>query len=204
LWLNEISEIYNIIHSTKLTFNLKILKAISATCSFIYYYTDNIVWLAKIGFCDKRVPFSSHVLRGGLKWGHIKDQFSLCKTVLELVIYIYTFILKHREDSLLVSKLDEFEDLVIKKNHQSYVYLRKIVILRRELRFIWVEILIYSMRLILLTSNLKLVGHHLLDPIFVSCCGLLQAVSVVFKSMKSKKNFYKLEMDDLKGECGAL
>jgi hypothetical protein len=66
-----------------------------------------------------------------------------------------------------------------------------------------VEILIYSARLILLTSALKLVGHHLLDPIFVSACGLFQAFAVVFKSMKSKKNFYKLEAEDIPKEESA-
>ena len=55
------------------------------------------------------------------------------------------------------------------------------------MRFIRVEISIYLMRMILLIGNLKLVGHSYLNPIFVSICGLSQAVAVVFKSMKSKK-----------------
>jgi len=71
------------------------------------------------------------------------------------------------------------------------------LILRREMRFIRVEISIYLMRMILLIGNLKLVGHSYLNPIFVSICGLSQAVAVVFKSMKSKKNFFKLEIEDL-------
>lgn len=58
LWLNEISEIHSIIHSKKLSGPLKVLKAISACCSFTYYFTDNIVWLAKIGFVSKHIPFS--------------------------------------------------------------------------------------------------------------------------------------------------
>jgi len=58
LWLNEINEIHDIIHSEKLSINLKVLKTISAVCSFVYYFTDNIVWLAKIGFISKYVPFS--------------------------------------------------------------------------------------------------------------------------------------------------
>jgi len=58
LWLNEISEIHTILSSKKLTKNLKILKTLSATFSFIYYFTDNIVWFSKIGFFDKEVPFS--------------------------------------------------------------------------------------------------------------------------------------------------
>lgn len=62
---------------------------------------------------------------------------------------------------------------MITKNHVSHVYLRKIVILRREMRFITVEIFIYLMRMIMLIGNLKLVGHSSLHPIFVSICGLL-------------------------------
>ena len=74
------------------------------------------------------------------------------------------------------------------------------VILRREMRFIRVEILIYSMRMILLISNLKLIGHRYLDPIFVSICGLIQAFTVVFKSMRSKKNYFKLDIEDIKDQ----
>ena len=68
------------------------------------------------------------------------------------------------------------------------------------MRFIRVEILIYSMRMILLISNLKLIGHRYLDPIFVSICGLIQAFTVVFKSMRSKKNYFKLDIEDIKDQ----
>ena len=54
------------------------------------------------------------------------------------------------------------------------------------------------MRMIMLIFSLKLVGHKYLHPIFVSICGLLQAITVVFKSMKGKKKFYKLTTEDLK------
>lgn len=62
------------------------------------------------------------------------------------------------------------------------------------------EVFIYSMRMIMLTSSLRLIGHKYLDPIFVSLCGLLQAGSVVFKSMNGKKKFYKLTFNDVKKE----
>jgi len=87
---------------------------------------------------------------------------------------------------------------MIRSNTRCYVYLRKLVILRREMRYIRIEILIYSLRMILLTSNLKLIGHTMLDPIFVSICGLIMAVIVIFKTIKSKKNYYSLEVEDLK------
>ena len=105
LWLNELSEIHEIVHSTKLTIGLKVWKTISSICSFIYYFADNVVWLSKIGFLSKFLPFSK---RFGfyIKWSKIKDFFSLAKTLLELFIYIYTHVLKDREDQSLVEKLN--------------------------------------------------------------------------------------------------
>ena len=73
---------------------MKGLKATSGMCSFIYYFSDNIVWLSKIGFVKKFVPLTNEKWR----WGYIKDNFSLIKTVLELIIYIYTYVLKAKED----------------------------------------------------------------------------------------------------------
>ena len=87
---------------------------------------------------------------------------------------------------------------MIKTNSKCFVYLRKILILRREMRYIRIEIFIYAMRMIMLISHLKLVGHTHIDPIFISICGVLMAFTVVVKSIKSKKNFYKLEIEDLK------
>ena len=98
LWLNEIEEIQNIIRSEKLTLNLKILKIISTICSFIYYFSDNLVWFAKIGFISKFLPFSKRFYGTQVKWNSIKDIFSLAKTMLELFVYIYTYILKMQED----------------------------------------------------------------------------------------------------------
>ena len=164
----------------------------------MYYFTDNIVWFSKIGFFEKFVPFSRHVFGYDVKWGNVKDLFSLSKTILELIIFVYMYKLKMKEDAALVEKLSHFTSQLITNNSKCYVYLRKLVILRREMRYIRIEIFIYLMRLIMLTSHLKLVGHSYLDPIFVSICGLLMAITVVFKSIKSKKNFYKLEIEDLK------
>jgi hypothetical protein len=74
--------------------------------------------------------------------------------------------------------------------------MRNFFITRRQTRFQQMEILIYSLRFIMLVSALKLVGHKYLDPIFVTLCGLVTAILQVFKSLKSKKNFYKLTTQD--------
>ena len=78
-----------------------------------------------------------------------------------------------------------------------FVHLRKLLILRREMRFVRIELFIYSMRFVLLVGVLKLVGHSYLHPITMSICGWLQASCGIFKSMRSKKNFVKFETDDL-------
>lgn len=56
--------------------------------------------------------------------------------------------------------------------------------------------------MMMLIASLKLVGHNYLDPIFVSLCGLIQAITVVYKSMKGKKKFYKVTIKD-KDSLGA-
>ena len=49
------------------------------------------------------------------------------------------------------------------------------------------------------SASLDLRYHPgLFDPIFVSSCALMQSITAIFKSIKSKKNFYKLEIEDLK------
>ena len=75
LWLNEVHEIYSLYHSEKLELALKGLKMFSCVCSFIYYFSDNIVWLSKIGYLSKFVPFSQRFYSDGkgLKWGYLKD-----------------------------------------------------------------------------------------------------------------------------------
>ena len=64
------------------------------------------MWLSKIGFVSKFIPFSKSLLGREIKWGKIKDQFSLAKTMLELVVYIYTHYLKANEDKVLIEKLN--------------------------------------------------------------------------------------------------
>jgi hypothetical protein len=81
LFLQEIHVLYELIQSKSFVRPLRILKVISACCSFVYYLTDNIVWLANLGFTSHYVPFSTK-----LKWKQIKNLFSLARTVFEAII----------------------------------------------------------------------------------------------------------------------
>lgn len=144
---------------------LKILKIMSSICSFNYYLFDNIVWLSTIGIVNKFIISK-------FKWKKLKDIFSLWKTILEIIISIITVRIKQAKETKINEMLERFENKQIKRNNKNYLLMRKLILLRRKIRFHQMEVFIYSMRMIMLISSLKLIGHKYLDPIFVSICGL--------------------------------
>jgi hypothetical protein len=90
LWLNEIAELNELLNFKKYSFKMSLLKIISTTCSFIYYLTDNIVYLANLDICSPFIPYTNK-----LKWKRIKNIFSLTKTILEIFISVYAILLKN-------------------------------------------------------------------------------------------------------------
>ena len=56
LFMNEMAELNDLISSKKFQVPMKILKIISTICSFVYYLTDNIVYLANLEFVSPIVP----------------------------------------------------------------------------------------------------------------------------------------------------
>lgn len=169
------------------------MKFLSAVCSHNYYLFDNIVWFTQIGILNKFIISK-------FKWKKLKDIFSLWKTIFEVLISVWVVVRKSEKEQELMRQLIKYRGQMIKSNRHSYVIMRNLILIRRKIRFHQIEVFIYLMRMIMLVFALRLVGHQHLHPIFVSLCGLLQAITVVFKSMKGKKKFYKLTHADIKGE----
>ena len=90
--MNEIKEFDDICKDHKLELPLKLLKLVSTSCSFGYYFFDNLVWFAKMDFIANNDPLFH------MKYKPLKNAFSLAKTVLELVISVYNIIRKEREE----------------------------------------------------------------------------------------------------------
>ena len=185
LFLNEYSELNEIIKNRKQRIGLKILKILSTICSHNYYLFDNIVWFTQIGILNKN--FYSN-----FQWKKLKDIFSLWKTIFEIIISFYQIIIKKRKEQEIMDLISVYNGQVIKTQRNSFTLMRKLILIRRKIRFHQMEFFIYVMRMIMLIFSLSLVGHKYLDPIFVSICGLLQAISNIYKSVKGKKKFYKL------------
>lgn len=120
------------------------------------------------------------------------------KTILELIISVYTICLKTQEERTIKARLADLSTKQVKMDTEQYVLVRELLILRRERAFNVCEFLIYFARLMLLTSALKLPGSRWLNPVFVASCGLFQSGMQVFKSMRGKKHFHKLTIEDVK------
>ena len=102
LWLNEISEIENLIKNKKMNKLLRGLKIISTICSCIYYIADNSVWLAGLGFISPRIFH--------MKWKQLKNTSSLWKTIMELIIAAYTINMKLNQEKTIKAKLLAYAD----------------------------------------------------------------------------------------------
>lgn len=106
--------------------------------------------------------------------------------------------MRKQEEAQISQQLANFaSNKPLNQYSEAYVSFRQLIIKRREMRFNQIEGAIYIMRMIMLVSSLRLIGHTYLDPIFVSFCGIMQAGCTVFKAMKGKKNYYKLNVEDL-------
>ena len=84
--MDAFSEIINLIDNKSMNKILRVLKVMSTVCSFFYYMADNIVWLAGLDYMSPKI-FNS-------KWKNIKNDFSLLKTILEVIISVYNISLK--------------------------------------------------------------------------------------------------------------
>ena len=105
--------------------------------------------------------------------------------------------LKTYEERAIIKKLKAYAKLPVQLDSEQYVLVRELILLRREATFNKCEFAIYFSRMLLLTSALKLPGSAWLSPVFVAICGLFQSGMQVFKSMRGKKHFHKLTIEDV-------
>jgi hypothetical protein len=58
---------------------------------------------------------------------------------------------------------------------------------RRKIRFYYLEIVVTAIRLVMLVKALRLKGWKVIDPLFVSGCGMTAAALNLFKALYEKK-----------------
>lgn len=174
--LDEVKGMSRILRSRKpITF--KIISILTYSFSFMYYLSDNALWLISVLIQSKAVDKSLEAM--------IKDQknrFSLWRIVSYLIILAYSMYLRTRKNryrEALISK-DVIENNLDEQTREQF--LKKLIKGRRKLRFLILETVLSIMRFLMLVKSLKLPGYDYFDPVFVSICGLISASLGLFKA----------------------
>ena len=145
-------------------------------CSFFYFLLDNIVWFSSIKVMSKYFAYN-------LKWKQTRDLFSLGRCIFSIFSSLsYVVDLLHVERQIFY-KFDKYNSIHITQTHETYIYLRDLIINRRKIRFHMVEAMTNIFRLFMLFFALKVVGSTYMHPIFVALCGIISSYLAVFKSL---------------------
>lgn len=152
----------------------------SGICSFFYYLLDNIIWLS-----SRKYKFL----------GKIKDLFSLGRCLIEIWRTLHEIANDLQTEEKILKQLGLYDDCFIAETEESYILIRDLIKLRREMSYNVLELITNVLRVFMLYKSLKLYGSIYLDSIFVELCGVLSSFTALLKSVK-KKSFEKTKKRD--------
>ena len=98
--------------------------------------------------------------------------------------------------------LDDFDSAInfdsnCKNQEEKKKLTKSLIEIRRRIRFYYLEVVISVLRMIMLTSSLRLKHHEKLDPIFVACCGLFSSTLNLIKTIFEKKIIVKVDKEEV-------
>lgn len=103
-----------------------------------------------------------------------------------------------QKEEQILKQLGLYDDCFIAETEESYMLIRDLIKLRREMSFYVLELITNVLRVCMLYKSLKFFGAVYIDSIFVELCGVLSSFFALLKSVK-KKAFEKTQKrDDLK------
>lgn len=143
----------------------------SGFCAFFYYFLDNIIWLS-----SKKYKILSRA----------KDLFSLGRCLIEIwksLIEIASHLKKEEE---ILKQLGLYDDCFIAETEESYILIRDLIKLRRQMSFYVLELITNVLRVFMLYKSLKFFGSIYIDSIFVELCGVLSSFFALLKAIKKK------------------
>lgn len=136
---------------------------------------DNIIWLS-----SKKYKFLSKA----------KDLFSLARCLIEIWKSLYELASHLKREEKILKKLGLYDDCFIAETEESYMLIRDLIKIRRQMSFYVLELVTNILRVFMLIKSLKFPGSIYLDSIFVELCGVLSSFFALLKAMK-KKSFEK-------------
>lgn len=148
--------------------------------SFFYYFLDNIIWLSSKKF---------------KLLGRIKDLFSLARCLIEIWKSLYEISADLKKEDKILTQLGLYDDCYIDDSEESYLLIRDLIKLRRQMSFYVLELITSILRVFMLYKSLKFAGAMYLDPIFVELWGVFSSFFALLKSIK-RKSFEKIDKRD--------
>ncbi len=176
-FLDEVGAIEKLIERTRTWQLVSVLQLLSHACSFLYYVLDNLVLASSIGVI-------SHVIAAiNVRWKSTKDMSSLARVILAIVIACVGLRDTQRSIRSARARLKSAS----KETLSSRETLIKLFVDRRKQRFLVLDLIQNSLRLLMLLKALELPGHRLLSPILVAALGVLSTSIAVFKQLGEAK-----------------
>ncbi len=158
------------------------------TLSFFYYLLDNSLLFIKILAKLKIFPPETEAT-----YELLKNNFSFYKNILTFLknsIFVIVRLFKQHD---LIRILKEMPGGKVQFYHESYDVCHALTRQKSKMRMEVIDLLLSCLRMLMLLKKLKYFRlHHLLHPIFISGCGLINAfVSFMIQLVKERKSLTK-------------
>jgi hypothetical protein len=99
--------------------------------------------------------------------GKIKDLFSLARCLIEIWKSLYEISADLKKEDKILTQLGLYDDCYIDDSEESYLLIRDLIKLRRQMSFYVLELITSILRVFMLYKSLRFAGAMYLDPIFV-------------------------------------
>lgn len=110
----------------------------------------------------------------------------ICKSVYELSNDL-------KKEEIILKKLGLYDDCFIAETEESYMLIKDLITLRRQMSFYVLELIVNVLRVFMLYKSLKFLGSVYIDTIFVELCGVFSSFFALLKSVK-KKSYEKKQL----------
>jgi len=131
--------------------------------------------------------------------GKAKDLFSLARCLIEIWKSLYEIANDLKTEDKILKQLGLFDDCFIEDTEESYLLIRDLIKLRRQMSFYVLELVTNVLRTFMLYKSLKFAGSVYLDSIFVELCGVLSSFFALLKAVK-KKTFESIDKKESEKE----
>ncbi|CAK92765.1 unnamed protein product (macronuclear) [Paramecium tetraurelia] len=190
-FLDEIKGIQRLIKQNK-PLLFKILAISGHYSSFMYYVSDNFLWIIAI-------LAQSKVLQKEIeaRWKQRKNSFSQMRIMINLLRLTILIIFRENKENRILLEMTKIMTQDTSKKLQN-----SLIKLRRKRRFEILELILSILRFFMLTKSLRMTGYQYLDPVFVACiiisnikiaCGLVSSGLALFKAIYEKRIFIQLD-----------